>query len=483
MGVLNVTPDSFSDGGTYFDPDIAVARALQLEQQGADIVDIGAESTKPDSQRISAGEELRRLIPVLKRLKERLTVPISVDTYKTEVAEKALEHGASIINDVSALTWEPDIVKPVVKYDAGLILNHMRGTPETWARLAPMKDVMGTLAAELEAAVHRATRGGVARERIVIDPGIGFGKRGEQNSEILARLMELQRLGFPILVAPSRKSFLAQKDPRALEFATASAVAVAILHGAAIVRVHDVAAMKPVVQTVDAVVQTIPEREEKPKPAGRVRLDSEVQAERRKQPVRPLPVAKAEPAAAPPSPPAETREGDRRRPIFSGEEKGRDDRPRRPFERRPSPPADRRPERPAYQGRKDDRKPEDNKRPFRGEPGKRPFQRAGESGQQGRRNDRPFEKRDRPFRPRDEERGDRPPAGQRFERGDRPFPPRGKRASGPSDSSRPGPKRTSSNRSDDRGPKRRDSPQQRSFGPKRKGGGPPKRGGGPRKRS
>jgi dihydropteroate synthase len=133
-----VTPDSFSDGGNYLDPDAAAARALQLEEEGADIVDIGAESTRPGSERINAGEELRRLIPVLKRLKGKLGIPISVDTYKAEVAEKALEHGASAINDVSALTWEPDLVKPVVKYDAGLILNHMRGTPETWAKLGPM---------------------------------------------------------------------------------------------------------------------------------------------------------------------------------------------------------------------------------------------------------------------------------------------------------------------------------------------------------
>jgi len=158
MGVVNVTPDSFSDGGRFLDPDAAAAHAMLLEQQGADIIDIGAESTRPGSERINAGEELRRLVPVLKRLKNKLNIPISIDTYKAEVAEKALEHGASIINDVSALTWEPDLVKAVVKYDAGLILNHMRGTPETWTRLGPMKDVMGTLLAELEAAVHRDSR-------------------------------------------------------------------------------------------------------------------------------------------------------------------------------------------------------------------------------------------------------------------------------------------------------------------------------------
>src|SRR5688572_21317821 len=166
MGVLNVTPDSFSDGGKYLDPDAAVERAVELETQGADIIDIGAESTRPGSERINAGEELRRLVPVLKRLKGRVSVPLSVDTYKAEVAEKALEHGASIINDISALTWEPEIAKTVVQHDAGLILNHMRGTPETWARLGPMKDVMSALLSEMEAAIHRATRAGVLRERM-----------------------------------------------------------------------------------------------------------------------------------------------------------------------------------------------------------------------------------------------------------------------------------------------------------------------------
>src|SRR5277367_4671624 len=158
MGVLNVTPDSFSDGGIYDDPDRAFARALELQEQGADILDIGAESTKPGSQRIPEAEELRRLIPVLKRLRGKLSIPISVDTYKSAVAERALEHGAAIINDPSGLTFDAQLARVAAQHDAGLIITHMRGTPETWARLAPIKDVIGTIRQDLDASAHRAVR-------------------------------------------------------------------------------------------------------------------------------------------------------------------------------------------------------------------------------------------------------------------------------------------------------------------------------------
>jgi dihydropteroate synthase len=255
MGVLNVTPDSFSDGGKYLDPDRAFARAIELEEQGADIVDIGAESTRPGSQRISQAEELRRLVPVLKRLRDKLSVPISVDTYKAGVAERALELGAEIINDPSGLTFDPQLAKVVARFDAGLILNHMRGHPETWAKLPPLPDVMGTILHDLDAAVHRARRAGIERTQIVVDPGIGFGKRKEQNSEILARLHELARLDLPILVGPSRKSFLAQRTERETVFATASAVAAAILGGAHLVRVHDVVEMRAAAAVADAILE------------------------------------------------------------------------------------------------------------------------------------------------------------------------------------------------------------------------------------
>src|SRR6202142_3847013 len=188
MGILNVTPDSFTDGGKYADPDRAFARALQMEEQGADIIDIGAESTRPGSARISAEEEWRRLGPGLKRLKDRLTIPISVDTYKAEVAERALELGVEIINDPSGLTFEPNLARTVAQYNAGLVLNHMRGTPETWAKLGPIADPIGTIARDLEDTISRPRHLGVEKVRIVIDPGLGFGKRKEDNNMILARL-------------------------------------------------------------------------------------------------------------------------------------------------------------------------------------------------------------------------------------------------------------------------------------------------------
>src|SRR5713101_1191453 len=181
MGVLNVTPDSFSDGGKYSDPDRAFARAIELEEQGADIIDIGAESTKPGSARVTADVELQRLVPVLKRLKDQLTIPISIDTYKAEVAERALELGVAIINDPSGLTFEPQLARVVSNHNAGLVINHMRGRPETWAKLGPMPDPITSIMRDLDAAVSRARHVGIDKSRIVIDPGLGFGKRKEQN--------------------------------------------------------------------------------------------------------------------------------------------------------------------------------------------------------------------------------------------------------------------------------------------------------------
>jgi dihydropteroate synthase len=256
MAVLNVTPDSFSDGGKYSDPDRAFAHALEMEERGADIIDIGAESTRPGSARISAAEELRRLIPVLKRLKDRLSVPISVDTYKAEVAERALELGAEIINDPSGLTFEPHLARVVSNHDAGLVLNHMRGRPETWAKLGPLPDAMAAITRDLDAAVSRARHVGVDRGRIVIDPGIGFGKRKEQNSLILGHLAELAGLDLPILVGPSRKEFLARATAEETRFATAAAVAAGILGGAHIVRVHDVREMRAAADVADEIIRS-----------------------------------------------------------------------------------------------------------------------------------------------------------------------------------------------------------------------------------
>jgi len=258
LGVLNVTPDSFSDGGKYQDPDRAFARAIEMEEQGADIIDVGAESTRPGAAPISAAEELRRLIQVLKRLRGRLTIPISVDTYKAEVAERALEHGAEIINDPTGLTFEPHLARTVANHNAGLILNHMRGRPESWAKLPPLPDVMGTIVRDLEATVSRARHEGIEHARIAVDPGLGFGKRKEQNSAILARLSEMAALDFPILVGPSRKSFLAHPTERETLFATAGAVTAAILGGAHLIRVHDVAEMRAAADAADEVLRYLP---------------------------------------------------------------------------------------------------------------------------------------------------------------------------------------------------------------------------------
>lgn len=254
LGVLNLTPDSFSDGGKYQEPDRALARALEIEEQGADIIDIGAESTRPGSQRISAAEEIRRLIPVLKRLRGQLSIPISVDTYKSDVAERAIEHGAEIINDPSGLTFDPQLARTAVNHDVGLIVNHMRGRPETWAKLGPLPDLMGSITRDLEATVNRARHNGVDRARIVIDPGLGFGKRKEQNSQILAHFRMLSHLDLPLMSGPSRKAFLNRTDPTELKFATAAAVTASVLGGAHMVRVHDVREMRAVADVADEIL-------------------------------------------------------------------------------------------------------------------------------------------------------------------------------------------------------------------------------------
>ena len=257
LAVLNVTPDSFSDGGKYSDPDRAFARAIQLEEQGADVIDVGAESTRPGSERISVAEEVRRLIPVLKRLKGQLTIPISVDTYKAEVAERALDLGVEIINDPSGLTFEPQLARTVSNYDAGLILNHMRGRPETWAKLGPMVDPLGTIVRDLDAAVSRARHVGIDKNKLVVDPGLGFGKRKEQNALILAKLGQLAALDVPVLVGPSRKAFLAHESPEETEYASAAAVAAAILGGAHMVRVHSVREMRAAADVADEILRAM----------------------------------------------------------------------------------------------------------------------------------------------------------------------------------------------------------------------------------
>lgn len=257
MGILNITPDSFSDGGRFDDPDRAVERALQLEAEGADIVDIGAESTRPGAPQVPAGEEVRRLTPVLERLAGRLTVPLSVDTWKASVAAAACDAGAEIINDISGFGFDPAMAATAAARNAGVVLMHTRGTPQTMQQDTQYADLMGELADVLAAAAGRARDAGIAPERIVLDPGIGFAKGRRGNLEILRRLRELTSLGYPLLVGSSRKSFigsvLEKPDPQDRLFGTAATVALAVAGGAQVLRVHDVAAMKDVARMAAAI--------------------------------------------------------------------------------------------------------------------------------------------------------------------------------------------------------------------------------------
>ncbi len=267
MGVLNVTPDSFSDGGAYLDSQGAVARALQLEREGADILDIGGESTRPGAAPVSAEEELRRVLPVIKSLRSELRIPISVDTQKAEVAEAALDAGVEIVNDVSGLRADPRLGEAARRERAPLILMHMRGTPQTMQKRPFARDAMRDVLAGLRDSVARARRTGLAKSQLLVDPGIGFGKSYEQNFEILARLPELARLGCPIVVGTSRKAFLGKAlaapgcpdaPPEERMLGTAATVTASILGGAHIVRVHDVAEMVRVARVADNVVVASP---------------------------------------------------------------------------------------------------------------------------------------------------------------------------------------------------------------------------------
>lgn len=255
VGVLNVTPDSVADGGRYQDPERAYVRAQELADQGAHVVEIGAESMRAGSQRVSEAEELRRLVPVLKRLRGRLLVPLCVETYKAAVAAKAIEHGAAIIKDPFALVQDPDLAKVVAQHDTGLVIQHIRGTPETWAKLPGMMDPVGTLLTELKASLSRAVRQGVQPQRIVLDPGLGMGLRKEQNSEVIRHLDRFFETGMPLQVSPTGKPYATSPalEP-SFPMAVAAAVA-AILRGASILRVHDVAAMRPAILTADELLQ------------------------------------------------------------------------------------------------------------------------------------------------------------------------------------------------------------------------------------
>jgi dihydropteroate synthase len=265
MGVLNVTPDSFSDGGAFLDSQEAVARALKLEGDGADIIDIGGESTRPAAAPVSANEELSRILPLFEALRGKLRIPISVDTQKAEVAEAALAAGAEIVNDISALRTDPRIAEVARHASAPVILMHMRGTPRTMQRGPFARNVIGDVMTGLRQALARARRAGLAKSQILLDPGIGFGKSHDQNFEIMARLPEFARLGCPVVIGTSRKAFLGKALAKSGEppvppteriLGTAATVTASILGGAHIVRVHDVAEIARVALVADAIVDS-----------------------------------------------------------------------------------------------------------------------------------------------------------------------------------------------------------------------------------
>jgi dihydropteroate synthase len=265
MGVLNVTPDSFSDGGKFLDPQSAIQHALEMERAGADLLDIGGESTRPGSTETAAETELARILPVLEGLHGALKIPIAVDTRKSQVAEAAISAGAQIINDVSGLRFDPRLAEVAQRRGVPLILMHMRGEAATMQRGPFARDVMKDVVQRLRASIRKARAAGVRKSQIVIDPGIGFGKSFEQNYELLRKLPELAKLGYPLLVGTSRKGFLGATlarngkpaPPEERLWATAATVTSSILGGAHIVRVHDVAEMAQVAQVADCLLDPV----------------------------------------------------------------------------------------------------------------------------------------------------------------------------------------------------------------------------------
>ena len=264
MGVLNVTPDSFSDGSKFYNEEHAIEHALRMERAGADLIDIGAESTRPGSEGISAEEEWKRLMPVLGGLRRLLKIPISIDTQKAEVAETALDAGAELINDISGLKSDPRIAEVAARHRVPLILMHMRGEPRTMQKGPFARDVMKDILQGLRQSAVIARKSGVAKSQIVLDPGIGFGKSFAQNYEVLQKLPQLTKLGYPLLVGTSRKGFLGATlardgkpaPPEERIWGTAATVTASILNGAHIVRVHDVEEMAQLARVADCVVDT-----------------------------------------------------------------------------------------------------------------------------------------------------------------------------------------------------------------------------------
>ena len=258
MGVINVTPDSFSDGGQLLDPSVAIEAGVQMAQDGADLIDVGGESTRPGAAALDEAEERRRVLPVIEGLVARVQTPISIDTYKASIAEAALDAGAALVNDVSGLRYEPALADVVARSGAPIVLMHTRGRSQQMYEQASYTDVVGEVLDELRESMAFATTSGIAAERIILDPGLGFAKDAAQSCEVLARFDEFAELGRPLLAGPSRKSFItravgARVPPAERDWATAAAVTAAVLAGAHIVRVHAVRQMLQVVRVADEI--------------------------------------------------------------------------------------------------------------------------------------------------------------------------------------------------------------------------------------
>ena len=257
MGILNITPDSFSDGGRHFDRATAVEQGLRMVEDGADIIDIGGESTRPGSEPVSVDEELRRTIPVIEELAKRISVPLSIDTYKAEVAQKALEAGASIINDISGLRFDPEMPKVVAKCNVPVVMMHIKGKPKDMQQNPVYEALIPEIMDYFRISIRLAKKFGIREDLMVLDPGIGFGKTFDHNLELLNNLEQLTLLEKPLLIGPSRKAFIGKilGEAAATERleGTAAAVAVSIMKGANIIRVHDVKEMAKVAKVVDAI--------------------------------------------------------------------------------------------------------------------------------------------------------------------------------------------------------------------------------------
>ncbi|MBR8838236.1 MAG: dihydropteroate synthase [Stigonema ocellatum SAG 48.90 = DSM 106950] len=259
MGVLNVTPDSFSDGGEFNTMTAALAQAQSMVAGGADIVDIGGQSTRPRAEQITLTEELDRVLPVLRVLRKEISLPISIDTTRAVVAKAAIDAGADIVNDISGGTFDPEMLPTVASLGVPIVLMHIRGNPQTMQHQTNYQDLIGEISSFLARQIAVATASGIDQEKIIIDPGIGFAKNYEQNLEIFRRLPELHRLNCPILLGPSRKSFIGrilnQPDPKARVWGTAAACCAAIFNGADILRVHDIREMREVSLVADLLLR------------------------------------------------------------------------------------------------------------------------------------------------------------------------------------------------------------------------------------